>query len=84
MMSSKSERSANVRREASSTSAETRRHSIGNESPDEEIRHRAYEIYLERGSQAGSALEDWLQAKSEIQQRDQGASSEHGGVGSNR
>jgi len=30
------------------------------------IRKRAYEIYLERGSETGSELEDWLQAEQEI------------------
>ena len=29
------------------------------------IRHRAYELYLERGDRAGSALEDWLRAEAE-------------------
>ena len=38
------------------------------ESParDEEIRRRAYEIYLERGGQAGRDLDDWLQAEHEL------------------
>ena len=30
------------------------------------IRRRAYEIYLERGKQSGSQLDDWLQAEEEI------------------
>ena len=34
---------------------------------DEEIRCRAYEIYLERGQQAGGELDDWLQAKRELE-----------------
>jgi hypothetical protein len=29
----------------------------------EKIRHRAYEIYLERGKEPGRHLEDWLQAE---------------------
>jgi hypothetical protein len=33
---------------------------------DEEIRNRAYEIYLQRGGQPGYALEDWLQAEREL------------------
>jgi hypothetical protein len=33
---------------------------------EEEIRLRAYEIYLERGAQAGLELEDWLQAEREL------------------
>ena len=30
------------------------------------IRIRAYEIYLQRGEQPGSELEDWLQAEREL------------------
>jgi hypothetical protein len=33
---------------------------------DEEIRNRAYEIYLQRGRQPGYELEDWLQAEREL------------------
>jgi hypothetical protein len=33
---------------------------------EEEIRCRAYEIYLERGAQPGLELEDWLQAEREL------------------
>ena len=33
---------------------------------EEEIRNRAYEIYLQRGGQPGSELEDWLQAEREV------------------
>jgi Protein of unknown function (DUF2934) len=33
---------------------------------EEEIRRRAYEIYLERGAQSGHELEDWLQAEREL------------------
>ena len=32
-----------------------------------EIRRRAYEIYLERGGLPGYELEDWLQAESELE-----------------
>jgi hypothetical protein len=32
----------------------------------ERIRRRAHEIYLERGGQDGSELDDWLQAEQEI------------------
>jgi Protein of unknown function (DUF2934) len=34
---------------------------------DEEIRLRAYEIYLERGETPGLELDDWLQAERELQ-----------------
>jgi PAS domain S-box-containing protein len=33
---------------------------------EQEIRLRAYEIYLERGAQSGHELEDWLQAEREL------------------
>jgi len=33
---------------------------------DEEIRQRAYEIYLSRGGAPGSELDDWLQAEREL------------------
>jgi hypothetical protein len=33
---------------------------------EHEIRGRAYEIYLARGSQPGRELEDWLQAEREF------------------
>ena len=33
---------------------------------EERIRRRAYELYVQRGSQSGSELDDWLQAEKEI------------------
>ena len=33
----------------------------------EEIRLRAYEIYLERGGLPGNELDDWLQAEAELE-----------------
>jgi hypothetical protein len=33
----------------------------------EEIRRRAYEIYVERGEQSGRDLDDWLQAERELE-----------------
>lgn len=33
----------------------------------EEIRIRAYEIFMERGGQPGHDLDDWLQAEQELQ-----------------
>jgi hypothetical protein len=51
--------------EAEGTSAE-----IGNPVPEEEVRSRAFEIYLERGEQPGCDLDDWLQAERELQRRD--------------
>jgi hypothetical protein len=32
----------------------------------EQIRTRAYQIYLQRGGQSGSEIEDWLQAEAEL------------------
>ena len=32
----------------------------------ERIRRRAYELYVERGNESGSELDDWLQAEEEI------------------
>jgi len=32
----------------------------------EEIRARAYEIYIERGQRSGEDLENWLQAEKEL------------------
>jgi len=33
---------------------------------EERIRRRAYELYVQRGDQSGSELDDWLQAEEEI------------------
>jgi hypothetical protein len=33
---------------------------------EEQIRQRAYELYLARNGGPGSAIEDWLQAEAEI------------------
>ena len=33
---------------------------------EEQIRRRAHEIWLQRGGQDGSDLDDWLQAEQEI------------------
>jgi hypothetical protein len=33
---------------------------------EERIRQRAYELYVSRGNQSGSELDDWLQAEQEI------------------
>lgn len=34
----------------------------------ERIQRRAYELYVQRGNQSGSELDDWLQAEEEIRQ----------------
>jgi hypothetical protein len=33
---------------------------------EERIQRRAYELYVQRGNESGSDLDDWLQAKEEI------------------
>jgi len=33
---------------------------------EEKIRHRAYELFEQRGGEHGHAMEDWLQAEAEI------------------
>ena len=33
---------------------------------EERIERRAYELYVQRGNQSGSELEDWLQAEAEV------------------
>jgi hypothetical protein len=33
---------------------------------EERVRQRAYELYVERGNESGSELDDWLQAEDEI------------------
>ena len=35
---------------------------------EERIRRRAYELYVDRGNQSGSEINDWLQAEEEILQ----------------
>jgi hypothetical protein len=40
---------------------------------EERIRRRAYELYLQRGNQSGSQLDDWLQAEEEILQAERDA-----------
>jgi hypothetical protein len=33
---------------------------------EERIRQRAHELYIDRGSESGSEVDDWLQAEEEI------------------
>ena len=64
-MSPKPQRNESTAIEA--THAETGEALAGNSPRHEEIRRRAYEIYLERGEQQGSELDDWLQAERELE-----------------
>jgi hypothetical protein len=66
-MSSKSNRNVITEPQATSTLVETGAVSTENSARDEEIRRRAYEIYLERGEQPGRDLDDWLQAEGEVE-----------------
>jgi hypothetical protein len=50
-----------------STQTEALGLSVGNTLRDEEIRRRAYEIYLERGEQPGHDLDDWLRSERELE-----------------
>ena len=66
-MSSKPKRIEITEPQATSTQPGTEEVSVGNSARDEEIRRRAYEIYLERGEQPGRDLDDWLQAERELE-----------------
>jgi hypothetical protein len=39
------------------------------EEREQNIRDRAYQIYLQRGAQPGYELEDWLQAERELNEQ---------------
>jgi hypothetical protein len=49
-------------------SARTAKSTIKMPSPEERIRRRAHELYVRRGNQSGSELNDWLQAEKEFLQ----------------
>ncbi len=66
-MSSKPKRIDSAEPPAASFQTETGEVSVGNEARDEDIRRRAYEIYLERGEEPGRDLDDWLQAEREFE-----------------
>ncbi len=40
-----------------------------NANAEENIRHRAYQLYEERGREDGHALDDWLRAEGEVNNR---------------
>ena len=65
-MSSKPNRKRISEIQATSNQVETGEVSVVNSARHEEIRRRAFEIYLERGEQPGRELDDWLQAESEL------------------
>jgi hypothetical protein len=52
--------------EPKATSPELTQKSQAAPVPEEKVRARAYELYLQRGGQGGSPEQDWLQALREI------------------
>ena len=66
-MSSKPNKNGSTESKRTSTPSQAGELSVGNSLPDEAIRLRAYEIYLERGQQPGRELDDWLQAEREFE-----------------
>jgi hypothetical protein len=68
-MSSKPKTHGSTETETTFTQAVTREISAGNSAREEEIRRRAYELYLEGGEQPGRELDDWLQAERELEHR---------------
>ena len=38
---------------------------------EERIRQRAHELYVQRGDESGTGIEDWLQAENEIRNMEQ-------------
>ena len=67
-MSSKSREHQIVESEASSAPQGGEVNPSAADSPHlDEIRIRAYEIFMERGAQTGHDLEDWLQAERELE-----------------
>jgi Protein of unknown function (DUF2934) len=50
----------------SETKAATETQATGKAPTEAQIRARAHEIYVQRGGQNGSELDDWLQAEREL------------------
>lgn len=65
-MSSKPKTTGSTEAEQPSTEVGQGERSVGSSAREQEIRHRAYEIYLERGEQSGRDLDDWFQAEREL------------------
>jgi hypothetical protein len=66
-VSSKLKSNSGGKPQATSAQPETEEVPVGNSARTEEIRGRAYEIYLARGKQSGRDLDDWLQAERELE-----------------
>jgi hypothetical protein len=68
-MSSKPKGNGSTESQATSVQVAPQEASTRSSARDQEIRRRAYEIYLERGGQPGGELDDWLQAERELTRR---------------
>ena len=65
-MSSKAKTSSSIEASQPSSEVGKDKRAVENSASEREIERRAYEIYLERGEQPGSHLDDWLQAEHEL------------------
>jgi hypothetical protein len=65
-VASKPKRIGSAEPPATSTQVATGDVAVGNAASSEEIRLRAYQIYLARGERPGFELDDWLQAEREL------------------
>jgi hypothetical protein len=66
-MAPKNKRNGNLELRAMSVERRTVETSARSTPSNEEIRRRAYEIYLERGDLPGDEIDDWLRAERELQ-----------------
>ena len=66
-MTLKGKRNENVELQASHIQPHAEDSSANHAANHDEIRRRAFEIYLERGGLPGRELEDWLQAENEFE-----------------
>ena len=66
-MASKIKQNGNIEPDAKVAHNHSEKTSAKRGPTDEEIRSRAYEIYLERCDLPGSELDDWLQAERELE-----------------
>jgi hypothetical protein len=65
-MSSKPKAGGSVEAKQPSLEIAGEERSVINSAREQEIRRRAYELYLERGEEPGHDVEDWLQAEREL------------------
>ena len=63
----KNKKNGNLELRSTSVQHETDETSARFMASEEEIRRRAYEIYLDRGDLPGSEIDDWLRAERELQ-----------------